>query len=327
MFKSFIKGNVAIQLLFIALASLFFATLQVSKNSTPFTLTDGGSIYYAFISLIDHSPLIVRILSITLIISYGYFFNEILKVYQLIPRRNYLVFFIWIILMGAFPDQWVLSPQLVSTFFILMSIYTLFKVNGQDKEDLPGLMNYALLTGIASLFYRPLIWFIVLLIISLLIIRQMNFRNLLIVLSGFLLPWVYLLVAAFFNNSITQFLHNTWLDFSIFKFHALDAVDLKHIVLLGILALLFIYSFIISIQNVQNKLIHIRSGHSIIILLFLVSLLNVFGVSKGNSQWITLILLPASAIFALHFNDLKKTFVMDMVWVALMVGFVIINII
>lgn len=327
MFKVFIKNNQVVQILFIIMAIVVFGAISVHTNSTTHTLIDGGELYLGLINLIDHSPLIIRILAILLVVSSGYFFNEILKVYQLLPRRNYLVFFFWIILMGAFPDQWLLSPQLVSIFFLLLAIYTLFKVNEQEKEDLPGLLNYALLVGIASLFYKPLVWFIAFLFISLFIIRQMNFRNLLIILSGFLLPWLYLVVVAFIKDSAVEFLTATWSDFTVFRFNAMVNFDIVRVIILAVLALLFVYSFVISLQNVQNKLIQIRSGHSILILLFLVSFLNVFGVSNGNTQWISMLFLPASAIFAFHYNDLKKTLVADVVWVSLIIVFVIFNLI
>jgi len=106
-----------------------------------------------------------------------------------IPRRTYMPALLYILLYAVFPGEMVLNPALPAALLIVAGIWRMvsaYRVNGMTFN----FFDAALLISTAGLFYAGAVWFIILVIIGVLILRSPDMREITVALAGALLPWI-----------------------------------------------------------------------------------------------------------------------------------------
>jgi hypothetical protein len=108
-----------------------------------------------------------------------------------IPRRTYLPALFYILFYAAFPGEMVLNPCLPAALFVMIGLWRMmaaYRMNGIAYN----LFGAALLISFGGMFYAGALWFVLLAIIGLLILRSPDLREITITLFGALLPWLVL---------------------------------------------------------------------------------------------------------------------------------------
>jgi hypothetical protein len=117
-----------------------------------------------------------------------------------IARRTYFPALFYIILYSSFPGAMVLNPALPATLLILAGLWRMmsaYRLNGVVFN----FFDAALLVSSAGMFYAPSVWFVLIVIIGVLILRSPDFREISITLAGALLPWVVLYAVWYLTGS------------------------------------------------------------------------------------------------------------------------------
>ncbi len=108
-----------------------------------------------------------------------------------IPRRTYLPALFYIMLYAVFPGEMVLNPCLFAALFVTIGLWRMmaaYRMNGIAYN----LFDAALIISFGGMFYAGAIWFVLLAIIGLLILRSPDIREITITIFGALLPWLVL---------------------------------------------------------------------------------------------------------------------------------------
>jgi hypothetical protein len=118
-------------------------------------------------------------------------FFSIIRKNGLSNDQSLISSFIYITLTGFYPGMIILSPASISFFIIIFAIYNLF-LTYDIEFPLQKFFFVSLYIGIGSLFYSPLCIFLLFLIVALPALKTPSFRELLIIIIGFVLPFYFL---------------------------------------------------------------------------------------------------------------------------------------
>jgi len=317
LFKYFLNSKSQLQLLTLIPLGILFGILVWLQKFTFHTSTSDGILFNFILSFIEESLLMGKIITYVSVVGSGFLFNEIFKSYSILPRRNYTLLLIWMILVVAFPTLWSLSSQLLAFTMVIYAFFLLYRAALEDFQ-IRDLITVSFLFSIASLIYRPFIGYLLFLPIALVVLRQFNFKFFLIILIIFSIPYFYLWVYfLFFGEPLTIF---TLFDFNIF--HPALNIDLfkdyHFAVPLVMTGFLFLYSFVKTIGSLAKKLIQIRTILTLTIAYFFFTIFLI-SVSPSDIGFnIYLLMAPASGIIAVGLLELKPTWLLD-VYLALII--------
>jgi hypothetical protein len=117
-----------------------------------------------------------------------------------IPRRTYFPALFFILYYSAFPAGMILNPALPAALLIMVGIWRMmdaYKVNGMAFN----FFDAALFISSAGMFYAGALWFVLLVLTGVLILRSPDFREIIITVAGALLPWIILYAVWYLKGS------------------------------------------------------------------------------------------------------------------------------
>jgi hypothetical protein len=175
----------------------YILLLRFSVFLAPFRWTPSGEGVFSEIvyTWIGSQQFISQAIAILLLLLQGFFVN-VFCINHRLSNETTLFPGVFYVLMACFiPDFLYLSPVLLANTFFLIALNELF-VTYKNPACADRIFNAGFWTGVASLFYFPYVFFLIVLIIGHNILRAFNFRELSMILTGMFMP--YLLTALYF---------------------------------------------------------------------------------------------------------------------------------
>jgi hypothetical protein len=180
-------------------------------------------------------------------------------------RNTYVVSLVYVVLMSYFHAFYELDGALIAHFLLIAALFQLFRLeNNLDGRRLT--FNIGFLTGLAAVFYPPLVCILPVVWLMITRIRPFVFREILLATTGFLVPLLY----AFLN----LFLQKQPINWNIFS--TAGNYGEKHLVFLvstglfGLLALLGVIG--IRLKNAKSS-IRFKKVSAIALLIFFAGVL------------------------------------------------------
>lgn len=148
-----------------------------------------------------------HVISMVLLMGQGYLVNLIAINYRLSNEINLFpgLFYVWVCC--AIPDFLYLSPVLIGNTFFLIALYQIFDTY-KNPACADRIFNTGLWLGVASLFYFPFVFFLIVLIAALSILRAFNLQELLMILVGMFLPYLFVGLYFYWGNNFNFFYEN-----------------------------------------------------------------------------------------------------------------------
>ncbi len=229
-----------------------------------------------------------------------------------IHKRTFLPAIIYVLISGLFPEYQLMNPAIFSAMFLMLAIRRImdaYRVQGISYS----FFDAGLLIGTGSLIYANLIWFGVLVIIGIALLRTGNIKEILISLIGLATPYI--------------------LTFGIYYVLGRDLKDLLSVIqynLFGkqtdyvftrvmILAIIFIgFSTVVSIvylfMEMNKKKILARKTFSLLIWLFIISLAVYFLLPSVSVEIVWITGIPISYFLAHYFVFFKRKLVTEILF-------------
>ncbi len=108
------------------------------------------------------------------------------------------------LLVSMIPEFLALSPALLANTFFILALWELFE--SYRKTDVAGhIVNIGFWVGVASLFYFSEVIFLLLAIIGLIVLRAFRVKEVLMLLIGFLVPYIFSAVYFFWYDHLGVF--------------------------------------------------------------------------------------------------------------------------
>lgn len=313
MFSNLIRTSVPTNFIFIPFFiatgfwSVFSDGLKISNSKTcsillslfPETVLNNYFIGVFFIFL-------VIIISILLISFTTEYFHGIMG--NVLPTVIFLIIssqLFWITSQGI---------SLIAVLLFLFIIRNLFRIYHQTKVY-NLVFNAGFLTGLSAIIYLPSVFLLIYCWVTIILLKKFNLRELLTVLLGSLLPFVFT-HALFFLFGKEQILFNTIND--NIKLISFNYFNYKMIIWLLFFSVLLLWSVISSLISGVLKKIAIRRYFYSFMFVIIVFSLPLFTVYY-NIEMLAFILIPATYIISFSIVSIRNKTVANITIILLIV--------
>lgn len=105
-----------------------------------------------------------------------------------LSERTFLPALFYVLLSGLFPEQQILNPALPAALFLILSIRKIMD-SYKIQDTAFSFFDAGLIISTGSLFYANFVWFGLLLVIGIALLRTGNVREIIISVLGLATPW------------------------------------------------------------------------------------------------------------------------------------------
>ncbi|MGE0090325.1 MAG: DUF6427 family protein [Bacteroidales bacterium] len=270
-------------------------------------------LYTYIFELLSNNRILFVIISFAIVLTQGFLLIGFNKKHILISNRTFLPAFFYIFITGSIVLTQTFSPVLLGGFFIFYSIDFMFRTYRIDYA-LNEIYMSGFFIAIASLFWAPFIYFIILLFISLIIMRTFILREWIIALLGFLTPLFFMFVIYYVfipeQNSLEL------LYFIISELTVPENIihlNISYYVFFSFLILLIIVASIKVIGNYQSKKIKTRKYFEINWWYFFVAILLFAFLKRSSLEMVYLVALPVSFLLTEFFYSVRSKTILNII--------------
>ena len=234
-----------------------------------------------------------------------------------INERTFFPALLFILIVGIFPEYQNLNPVLPASLLFILALKRI--MDSYHKQGIAyNFFDAGILISTGSLFYANLIWFGVIIIIGIVLLRTVNVFELAVTLLGLVTP--YLIVFGFYyvlgydTKALMSLIYdNLFSDSESYSFPRLTIVTLVFEAAIVLIST----GFIIILQN--TKKIKSRKTFSLLIWVFVISLAVYLSVPSVSAEMIWLTAIPVSYFFSHYFIFSKKKLVSEIIFTILLI--------
>ena len=268
-------------------------------------------------------PVFLQMLMSVALVSIGaIYLNHVSVKHEIIYRHSYLPALLYIVLMSFHRDVIQFHPLLVSNLLIIMALDKTFSLFKNDNP-VSYVFDSSFLMAIAALIYFPAFILFFLLLYAIYSLRSFSFREFLIAVIGFGLPFFFIAVYGYWTNSLGSATQNFFARFSIHKINEGLAATNQLLAFSIFLALLILLSLIRLRSNFYRNAIKARSTQEILFLFFLFTAAGFLFLPKISFYHFTQLAIPFSVFLAYYFISAKKRLWMYEVALWILFGFIV----
>jgi Family of unknown function (DUF6427) len=286
-----------------------FAIFQYDINPMP--------LYSLLRYLLGNNALYGVIFSFMLVIFMSLLIVNFNTSHFFINERTFLPGVIYVLFTGLFPHYQQLNPILPASVFLMLAIRRImdaYRISGTAFN----FFDASILIGTGSLFYANLIWFALLPIIGIAILRTGNFKELIISIIGLLTPAILTLGIYYsLGKNISAFplvlYQNLFVRSGEYYFSGLA---ISGLIILGlILSISLIHLFF----HLNSKKIKARKTFTELIWALIISIAVYFVLPSASVEIIWVAAIPASYIFAHYFIFSRKRLLPEIFFIMLFI--------
>lgn len=322
-FKGIGPGTIffIIVILLFVWASAFF-NLQ-SRFSLYFDL-EPMPLYGILSSLIGTNPLPGIVFTLSLVGLMAFLMVNLNTYLFFINERTFLPAVIFILLSGLFPQYQVLNPAIFGAMFLMLAIRRIMETY-RAPEIAYGFFDAGLFIGTGSLFYASLLWFSILLVVGVALLRAVNMKEIIISLIGVITPYlltfgIYYLLDKDLNDLWSIINYNLFGITGNFEFSRLTIVTLLIIGLITFRSLGFLF-MVMNAKKIQS-----RKTFYLLLWLLMISLVIFFALPAVSVEIIWITGIPVSYFLAHYFVFVKKKIIPEIFFTLLVILIALIQI-
>ena len=170
---------------------LFYVTLLWFSSfiMTPaVSSVQGGVLGELLLSWIDKTSIFTTIVAIVLVFVQSFLINLLVSRYRMASELSLFPGVFYVLLTSCIPDFLYLSPILIANTFLLLAFYELFDTY-RKHSTAAKIFNVGFFLGLASLTYFSYVLFLLLAILGLNILRAFRWKEIIILIIGFVVPY------------------------------------------------------------------------------------------------------------------------------------------
>lgn len=300
---------------------LFWLKDLISPQTYDFYKGETDNMLYAPLhNLLKEYPFVQLMLMLILLTGMALLLIQMNNRFNIVRIRTMLPAPLYILLVSGFIDMHVMHPVYFAAFFVLLAVYRLFSAFDQVKTYSPA-FDSGFLLGVASLFYlNSAVLFPAFLIGVGILSRETKWREFMVCLIGFLLPFIFAFSYVFIIGGIPEFLKTLQLN----AFTQVEKMK-SNLPVLGYLVFLLILILFGSakiLHQYDTKKVSTRKFFIVLFLLFLFAVLDFILVPATSLEIFVIAAIPVTFLLSNFFVFLKRRFWGEF-WFALLIVAVI----
>jgi len=271
----------------------------------PYYRGESENLLYKIIDhLLKDSPFLQSLLGLIIIMLLAFIIQQINSNYNIISYRTILPSFIYIIITGGLTEMHTLHPVYMAAIFIIISIYRLFSGFNKSKPY-SAAFDSGFLLGVAALFYFNIFILLPAFFFGIGIMsRDYCWRNYLLIIIGFLLPFFFAFSYAVVNEQFMELIKTY--EYNIMTNNNKLQGNISLQLFLGFLTLLVLLGSIKIISQFGIKKVSTRKFFKIFFLIFISSLAGILFIPGSSREMIIIIAIPVTFLFSDYFFNLKN---------------------
>jgi hypothetical protein len=234
---------------------------------------------------------------------------------DLIPKNSLLPAFLYILLMSSFVNFQNIHPLLFANLFLITALQIILKTYSKP-ECYEQIFIATLLISLGSMFYFPVIFFILFVWLVFLIFSLIKWREWVISIFGFSTPYLFLFSFYFITDTFGNKIDTYILFFKKIAFK-IPHFTTTTIVFLSITGLLFIFSIFTILPRLNEKSIFYRKKIIVFITFVLISILSLFFSKDFFVFHLCLFFIPFSYFFSNYMLQIKKLIISEVLYLIL----------
>lgn len=284
------------------------------------TFTNLMPLYELFVSVVGGSGKLALIIGVLLVVAEGLLLNRIIDTHKILPERNNLVAFFYILFSSIHTSFLYANPVLLANLFIILALGQLLTIYNQ-KSVLKEVFNASVLISIASLFYFPSILMILLIWATFIIIRPLEWRNYILSLLGPLLVGIWLASYYFLTDQLPV-LSDKYLQFNNY-FEGLTISGFSYVVI-GFLIIIALVAFGSLLKGLSKNTVRVKNLLRVVSFFFVFSLLTFLLTNQDYFSTYAFVLVSFAIYTANYFDYLKRYWIGNSL-IILLIVFVLYN--
>lgn len=311
------SGPLSILLIILVIAALWAsAFIRLKGNMSLYFDLNAMPLYSLISAVIGTNPLPGLILSILMLVLMIFLVINLNTSLFFINERTYLPAFFYVLLIALFPNYQLLNPAIFGALFIMFTVRRImdsYRVQGTAYN----FFDAGLLISTGSLFYANLLWFGIIVIAGIALLRTGNLKEIMLALIGLITP--YAIGAGFYyvaGRDVLAFF--SVLHYNLFEMDAqyaftpitiVTVLFTAAIILLGISHLLMLFN---------TKKIQARKTFSLLLWIFIISVIVYFAAPSAAVEMIWITGIPACYILSHYFVFNKRKVLPEILFAAML---------
>ena len=269
-------------------------------------VADGMPVYHWLLKLVRPLPdAVIKFLCIVMVSGQAIFIHRIVVRHEVLFKNSYLPSLMFAVIASCLPEFQQFSPVLVVNLIMLVVMNKSFAL---FKEAFPvsRIFDCGFLVALASLIYLPAVFFFLLFLIGLLVLRPFHWREWAVAFIGFVLPYFFISVYFFWADELKQFY--AWLFTNHINHRLFYEIQFTSTLtlLMAILAGILVLSLFKLRDNFYKNAIKTRIVEQVIIIYLIIATLSALLQPVITLQQFELLAFPLCIFFAYFFLSVKR---------------------
>lgn len=263
-------------------------------------------------------PFAVRIINLLLILLIALQVKTISSSSDIIPRNSYLPATLITVLLLFSSSAGYFACSLSVLLLLAYALANYINMFGKQNPYLQ-VLNASICIGVSSMIFPGTAIFVLFLWFGLLTYSVNSWREWLITLIGFLLPFMYMFFLFFWNDNLNYILEIYSQFGSSFKIF-FSQPPIEEIISISLLILLYLLVMLRFINEASDKVISMRKR---MWLVFQFSFITIIGVLVSSDLFyllLPILFIPTSIMLAYAIHTQKKSIVYDVILVLIVVS-------
>ncbi len=254
---------------------------------------------FGFWGNFEINPIVSQLLASLVVIINAIGLNAVFNWNQFLERNSFMPSLLYVVLMSFYHSFYDIDGLLIAHTFLILSLYQVYFLR-QNEDGRRASFNASFFGGLAATFHPPLIGYLPFYFIMIWTIRPFILREILLSISGFLVPLLYASFYLYYSGNS--------LDMSIFKQSTnFQRQQFDFLVTLVIFLLSLILSFLSIQAHIRKSSIRLKKLTRVLWFMVIAGLLIglIDFIAHNQIQRFSLIMIPLS--FFLTFSYFHKT--------------------
>ncbi len=284
------------------------------------TSPNDGPLYTMFAGWMQYLPYLAVGISLLLIVFQSVVLFYIFQANGFFGRANFIPAIIVLLTFSWNSSFQTFHALLPAGLFVILALNAILGMYGK-QASYRQVFTAAFAVAVASLFYLPLVYMLVLLWLSLISYRVSSWREYAITFIGFLLPWIYYISGLFWNDNLMYGFNK--ISGSLFNLLLPEKLSVINLIWLSVSVFVLLVTMTAVLNVVSDKLISIRRRawvlFSYCIASVIVILLSGWPLLSANYLFV----IPLAFFITGSVSMVKRPFLFEMLALAYFLLFVV----
>ncbi len=260
--------------------------------------------------LLKQIPGLLAPIALFFIFSSALALNSVLAFHELIPKNSLLPSLLFILFMSSSPCLMTIYPSLLMTPILIYLLHLAFRMYEQS-DYIRSSFSAGLLISLMSMLYTPAVFLVILFFLVFLVFGILSWREWVILIIGFFLPFFYLAVYYFWTDKLLE-AASEYIGYFIRFFNFHFDFNILQLATWGLFIVLMLIPAIYRISSTLNGFnINFRKKMTASIWLLLISAVLI--PSDQGIAFNNMFFLPSTILIAHHYSVIRKSYFHDII--------------